>query len=249
MAVIDCHAHVGPVIQDPRLNHAFASNQKGTVEDYLRAMDKAGVDIGVTFGFLDLNTEYQAEIQRKHSDRIISLAFVNPRLPNAVSEFRRAVEEWGIRGLKLHGWWHQFSNADHVLLDPLCEICAQYGLPIVMHVMADGLTSPLQAEEMARTFPNVTFFMSHAGGFWAYSDALLVAKRTPNIIIDTSAMESWWITHFVQELGANRVAMGSDWPWNHLEAIVKTIEISVPRPEDREWVMGKTAAKAFGIPV
>jgi len=247
--IIDVHAHVGPKLKDSHKLAIYAGNEFGTVEDILRDMDRAGVDMAVTFGFLDLDTKYQADIQKRYPDRIISLAWVNPRLPNAAEEFRRAVEEWGIRGMKLHGWWHQFSLADHELLDPLCQICDEYKLPIVTHCMADGLTTPLQTEEMARAWPNVTFILSHLGGVWTYPDCIFVAKRTPNIMVDTATTESWWIRHFAKEVGPNRIMMGSDWPWNFLDAVVKTHEIAIPDQSEREWVMGRTAAKVFGIKV
>ena len=119
--IIDSHAHVGPVAQDERHRAIIAGNPANSVEDYLRDMDDAGVDMGVTFGYLDLDNDYQASIQNKHPDRIVSLAWCNPRQLNCAEEFRRCVEDLGIRGLKLHGWWHQHANSDHLLLDPFLK--------------------------------------------------------------------------------------------------------------------------------
>ena len=248
--IIDSHAHVGPTAKDELTRAKIAGNPTMAVEDYLRDMDQAGIEMGVTFGYLDLDNNYQAEIQNKHPDRIISLAWIDPRRPNAADEFRHCVEDLGIRGLKLHGWWHQHANSDHVLLDPLFEILDEHGLPAVVHTLGDNaLTTPLQTEEMARTFPNVTVFMAHGGCEWAAGDGLLVARRTPNIIVDTSFMPSWWIGKFVTEIGADRVALGSDWPWHHLVGVVKNHELAVPNPEDRAWVMSKTVARVYGIEV
>ena len=248
--IIDSHAHVGPVAKDARHQAIIAGSPANSVEDYLRDMDAAGVDMGVTFGYLDLDNDYQASIQNRYPDRIVSLAWCNPRQLNAADEFRRCVEDLGVRGLKLHGWWHQHANSDHVLLDPLFEILDEHSLPVVMHTLGDNpLTTPLQTEEMARSFPNVTVFMAHGGCEWAAADGLLVAARTPNIIVDTSFMPSWWINKFVEEIGADRVSMGSDWPWHHLQGVVKNHEVAIPDPEDRAWTMGKTAARVYGIPV
>lgn len=246
--IIDIHSHVGPVIKDKRLRYVLDTHPAPAAENYIAAMDKAGIRMGVTFGFLAMDNEYQARIQKKYPDRIISFAFLNPRNPNAVGEFKHCVEDLGLRGLKIHGWWHGVSSADHILLNPLCQICDEHNLPILIHTLSDNfLTTPLQLEEMAKSFPNVTFIMGHAGGLWLYHEALLVTKRTKNIVIDTAAVEGYWIAKFVEEIGPERVAMGSDFPWNHLESIVKTIEVAVPDPKAREWVMGKTAAKVLGI--
>jgi predicted TIM-barrel fold metal-dependent hydrolase len=62
-------------------------------------------------------------------------------------------------------------------------------------------------------------------------------------------MPSWWIGEFVRQIGADRVAMGSDWPWHHLEGVVKNHELAIPNPEDRAWTMCKTAARVYGIKV
>jgi predicted TIM-barrel fold metal-dependent hydrolase len=74
-----------------------------------------------------------------------------------------------------------------------------------------------------------------------------VIKRTKNIIIDTKGILGEWITKIVQEIGPERVAMGSDYPYNHLEATLKIIEVAVPDPKAREWVMDKTAARLLRI--
>ncbi len=246
--IIDIHAHVGRVIKDKRLFHAIAGHPAATAEDYIAAMDRAGVTMGVTFGFLNLDNKYQAQIQKKYPDRIISFAWIDPREERAVSEFKHCVEDLNLKGVKLHGWWHQFPYSDHILLNPLCEICSKHNLPILMHAMGDNpLTSPLQLEEMARSFPNLTFIMAHAGVPWLFDEALLVTKRTKNIIIDTTGMPGYWIARMVEEIGPERVAMGSDYPLNHLESVMKTVEVAVPDPEARAWVMGKTAAKVLGI--
>ncbi len=246
--IIDIHAHVGRAVSDKRLFRAIGAHPAATAEDYIAAMDKVGIMMGVTFGFLNLDNNYQAEIQRKYPDRIISFAWIDPRRANAVAEFKRCVEHLNIKGLKLHGWWHQFSYSDHILLDPLCEICSERNLPILMHAMGDNpLTSPLQLEEIAKSFPNLTFIMAHAGVPWLFDEALLVVRRTKNIVIDTTAVPGYWITKMIEDIGAERIVMGSDYPLNHLESVVKTIEMAVPNPELREWVMGRTAAKILRI--
>lgn len=246
--IIDIHAHVGRTVNDKRLFHAIGAHPAATAEDYIAAMDKAGITMGVTFGFLNLDNEYQAQIQRKYPDRIISFAWINPRKANAVSEFEHCVEDLGIRGLKLHGWWHQFSYSDHILLDPLCEICDKHNLPILMHVMGDNpFTSPLHLEETAKNFRNLTFIMAHAGVPWLYDDALLVVKRTKNVVVDTTGIPGCWITKMAEEIGPERIAMGSDYPLNYLESVVKIIEVAVPDQKLREWITGKTAARILGI--
>lgn len=246
--IIDAHAHVGPHIADEAERSKAASNATGSVEYYIRDMDEAGIDMGITFGMVDMDNKYQAEIQRKYPNRIISCAWINPRKPDAADEYRRCVEEWGLRGLKLHGWWHQFSNADHVLLDPLMVICEKYHLPVIMHTIGDNcLTTPMQLEEMAKSYPTVTFVMAHGGGMWLAEEGSMVSARNSNVIMDTSAMEGFRITHNARALPHGKLAMGSDWPWNNLKTMIFNIKRCISDPVAREWAMGRSIADAFGI--
>ena len=219
-----------------------------TVEDYIRDMDEAGVDMGISIARLDRNNAYQAEIQKRYPDRIISCAFINPRELDAEDELKKCVEEYGLKGLKLNGFRHSFSCADHVLLDPLMKICEKYHLPVIMHVQGDNcLTTPVQLEEMARSFPEITFVMAHGGNLWLAEEGTYVGARNKNIIVDSSSMEGFRITHNSKALPLGNSAMGSNWPWNNLKSIIFNIKRCVPDETAREWILGRAMAKAFNI--
>ena len=246
--IIDAHAHVGPLVADPLKRKKIDAHPDDNVEAYLRDMDKAGFDMGITFGRLDRDNQYQAEIQKKYPDRIISCAFIDPRTDDAVDEFRRCVEDWGLRGLKLHGWWHSFSCADHDLLDPLIQICEKHDLPVIMHSMGDNCyTTPVQIEEMARTFPAVKFIMAHGGNLWLAEEGTDVGMRNENVIVESSSMEGFRITHNSKVLPYGNFVMGSGWPFNNLSAIKYNVERCVPDKDAREWIMGRAVAQAFQI--
>jgi len=246
--IIDAHAHVGPYIADPLKRKKIDAHPDDTVEAYLRDMDDADIDMGITFGRLDRDNQYQADIQKKYPDRIISCAFIDPRTDDAVKEFRHCVEDLELKGLKLHGWWHSFSCADHDLLDPLFEICAKYDLPVIMHSMGDNCyTTPVQIEEMAHTFPTVKFIAAHGGNLWLAEEGTQVSERTANVIMDASSMEGFRITHNAKTLKHGQFIMGSGWPFNNLRAVRYNIERCVPDLEAREWIMGRAAAELFHI--
>jgi predicted TIM-barrel fold metal-dependent hydrolase len=133
-------------------------------------------------------------------------------------------------------------------LDPIIATCDKYKLPVVLHTEGGNpFCTPLHAEELAKRWPNVKFIMSHGGTWWCVREAVMVAERTSNLYFDTAAAESYQFNLWVKAVGAERVLMGSDWPWNILEAVVNTNEIAIPDPKDREWVMGKSALKLFGL--
>lgn len=246
--LIDAHAHIGPEISDPAARKKIEAYPHATAEDYIQAMDEAGIDMGISVARLDMDNAYQAEIQRKYSKRIISCAFINPRDFDAEDKLKKCAEEWGLRGLKLNGFRHCYSCADHTLLDPLMKLCEKYHLPVIMHVAGDNcMTTPLQFEEMARSYPEITFIMSHGGNLWLAEDGTDVGARNKNVIVDSTSMEGFRVTHNAKVLPQGRFAMGSDWPLNNLKSIVYNIKRCVPDEASREWVLGRAMAQAFGI--
>lgn len=248
--IIDSHVHMGKKFDKRLVDYIMDGNYRELADQLIIDMDKAGVDVAITLGSLDTdNTKIQAEIQKRYPNRIVACAWINPRSDNALDEFKRGVEELGIRGLKLHGWWNQFALSDHELLDPLMEYCSEKKLPVVAHCGGDNTyTTPLQLEEMAKNYPDISFVMAHAGNIWLCDEGIMVTKRNKNIFIDTAYVEGYWLADAVKRLGADRVCMGSDWPWNYIESNIFGVEMGVPDTADREWVLGKTAASIFSIP-
>ena len=246
--IIDSHVHIGRRFDDRLVKYIMGGNKIELADQLIIDMDKAGIDMGITFGLLDLDTDYQAEIQKRYPDRIISCAWIDVHKTTALDEWRRAVEVQGIRGLKLHGWWQQYPLSDMELLGPFLDICKDNHLPVIVHGMGDNcMTTPLQLEVIARLYPTVNFVMGHGGGLWLGEEGIMVCKRNDNIFMDTAYMESYWIKRIVAECGANKLNMGSDYPWYYLEPMIEHVELCVPDPNDREWVMGKTIAKVFGL--
>ncbi len=83
-------------------------------EKLLASMDEEGVDFTVicavdnadreifTSELVEWQNKTVAEVARKHPDRVLALAGVDPRRENASELLRQAFEEFGMRGLKYH---------------------------------------------------------------------------------------------------------------------------------------------------
>mgnify|MGYP000900957504 CR=1 FL=1 len=76
--IIDSHVHIGRTFDKRLVDYIEGGKFRMLGEQLIIDMDKAGIDMGITFGLLDLDTEYQAQIQRDHPDRIISCAWIDP---------------------------------------------------------------------------------------------------------------------------------------------------------------------------
>ena len=91
---------------------AYWSDPDG--EKLLAAMDEAGIDFTVicavdnatsdvfTEELVRFTNQTVAAVARKHPDRVMALAGVDPRRPKAVDLLKQCFEEFGMKGLKYH---------------------------------------------------------------------------------------------------------------------------------------------------
>lgn len=237
--IIDSHNHIGP------------GPGQQSAETLIAGMDRAHVDRAVVFPYVEALTpghnDWMAETVAQHADRLIGYAAVNPWQAGAADEVRRAVVEKGLRGLKLHPFLHAYSIAQHDLVDPLFAVCQDLGIPIVAHGAGEWSNMPLQFDEMARTFPDVTLVIAHMGTIWGFQEALLAAERRPNVLLGTALAFSGFVQQAVERVGAEKVLMETDSPVQAFEAEIAKIEIAVPDPASRALVMGGNIARILRL--
>lgn len=245
----------------------------------IEGMDTLGIDQSVIFG---VDWEYavtgeprvsnreqnriHAEVAKKWEGRLIPLAAIDPRRPDAMDQAKEAIEEWGMRGFKLHPSAGFYPN------DPICfpiyEKCADWGVPIVFHSGGIELNwefgQPLYIASAAEHFPEVKMVLAHAG-LESWEQARLAAAALPNVYVDIS-IRQWdyrvnrekfynWLRDFVDWTGPDKVMFASDAPmptlWLPQDEWVKAIkdpDTDVPfSGEELDIIMGKAAAAVFNI--
>jgi predicted TIM-barrel fold metal-dependent hydrolase len=255
-----------------------------TGEKLVAAMDAAGVDVSCVFSVdwglatgepevpIQEQNRLVAEAAKRFPGRLVPFFAVDPRRPEAVDMFKRAVEDWGMKGLKLHSTsgYYPYEQVCY----PLYEKCLEYGLPVIIH--AGGITAPLKSrfalpvyiDDVAADFPELPIIMAHAGqDMW--EDALHIAYMKPNIYFDISTWQLVMLTYpqdfyrmlkkVVRKLGPWRVLFGTDGPWINLfcpldrwvRAIQEPDLSSCPeisfREEERDIILGRAAARLLGL--
>lgn len=248
----------------------------------LDAMDRAGIEKCVLFGSdfgveigdpevhpFDANKLF-SEIAREHPDRFIALCAIDPRRPGAMKHVEQCVEEWDMRGLKLHPA-AGFYPTDNVLY-PFYEKCADWGFPIVFHTGAQPAAPvhldtqrPCFIAEAATRFPDTKMIMAHAGmDLW--NEAVMYGKLIPNVYFDLSYHQfsyvSWgpqkfyeWLRFLINECGASKLMWATDTP---LPCAIMPIEQYVKvftepqtdirfSKEEMDMIMFGTTAAVFGI--
>lgn len=206
--IIDAHVHV---------KGGDEYRREFTPEVILRTMDEAGVDRSVIFSICLPGRESNELTARCHAaapDRFIPFAHVwAGDGQEALRELRRAVEELGCRGLKLH-----LGEAAEATVEQLMSVCAD-AIELNIPVLVDFANRFEAAEALVGALPDLKLIVAHLG---APRDERLVdrfiglARQHPNVYLDSSySSVPWKIADAIRELGAGRVIFGSDGPLIH----------------------------------
>lgn len=143
-------------------------------------------------------------VARRHPDRFIPFAFLNPALGRrAHDELDRGLVE-GARGVKLHAWFHGFRLTDaHEIL----ERCAAKGFPVLVHL---GSGPARDVEAVLDRIPRLKLIVAHAG--MPHFERLWPIERLWFDVAAPQLVSKHMIRRLVGAVGAARVVYGSDAP-------------------------------------
>jgi predicted TIM-barrel fold metal-dependent hydrolase len=239
--IIDIHCHAG---QGDALTHP--ANTDAPLAAYLRRARRAG--IGRTVVFAPFHTDYDAanrqvsRIVARHRDRLVGFAFVHAtRDAGRIGEMvRRAVTEWGFRGIKVHG-------NDAMPTREVCEAARRHRVPVLVDVVGQASV----VEMLAPQYPDVNFIIPHLGSFrddWrAQQQVVDQLVRYPNVHADTAGVRRFdYIVQAVRRAGPRKVLFGSDGPWLHPEVELHKIRVLRLAPAEEALVLGGNARRLMG---
>ncbi len=258
MFVIDAHSHVY------KPQETIWGRIGQTYDDWLRRMDRNGIDMAVIMGIYALTpdeqrilNDYTAEAVRKHPDRFIGLMWVTPMWgQRALDEMRHGAHS-GLRGIKLYPHGQGNFPLDSPLVDPLMELARELGWVAMAHTDIDSkVCSPLLGVRLAERHPKVPLILAHMG---LNSDVTHFVpdyvKDTPNIYLDTSASPN--LPQFVfktpMAIIPDRMMFGSDAPTLSPEVEIRKLEVAEElygvTKEEKRKVLAENAARLFKIKI
>jgi uncharacterized protein len=194
-------------------------------------MDEAGVDACVMLGWYwehqetcDLQNGWYADWIRRHPDRLIGFAAVQPAQGRrSIDALERALDS-GLRGVGEVLPQAQGFTLDDPWWRRVVEAAALRRAPITLHATdpeagaAAGPRTPLGAYvRLAREYPEATLILAHWGGGMAVRGAGLEGETLPpNLYFDTAASpllyEPGVFRMAADRVGAGRILYGSDYP-------------------------------------
>ena len=277
--IIDIHTHItAPEIITQREAYcqrdawfgALYENPQArlaTAEALVEAMDEAGVDHAVAFGFAwaDMGlcqaaNDYTIEAVRRYGGRLIGFAVVNPRQPQeALRELERCVAA-GLRGVgELMPDGQGFSLDDVSLVAPLARFAAAHHLPILVHSSepvghdypGKGTVSPEVIYHFAQAFPQVTLICAHWGGGLPFYELMPeVRKALAHAYYDTAASPFLYddrILPLLAQLVPHKICFGSDFPLLSPARCLRGFRSVGLEPKLLEAVLGGNAARVLGL--
>lgn len=167
---------------------------------WVEELDKYGIDKIVLISYTN-DEKSVASAVRAFPKRLIGYVRLVPPWDAAVKRLRFAVQELGIKGVKLFPTIDFFHVSDETLY-PLYDAAERLGTPILIHFGLTGsgtkipssadlrYANPIDLQPAARDHPNLKFIIPHFGaGF--FRETLLLALQCPNVYIDTSSSNVW----------------------------------------------------------
>ncbi len=243
--IVDSHTHVD---ESPLLGWSDPP------EVIVRLMDEARVSRAVIMTYRDMPgpeegvIEYVANAVRQYPDRLIAYARMNPRYGDeAIDLFDRAIREYHMRGLKLHPVTTIMHPASEPTLN-LIRHAASLNVPTLFHCGDEEFTLPLQIAEAAALVPEANIILGHMGGYFHARDAIRVAKRHPNLFLETSAMPyPAMIAAAVEAIGADRVLFASDGPGCDPSIEVEKVRRAGLTPEQERQLFSGNIERLLGL--
>jgi uncharacterized protein len=243
--IVDCHTHMWRAehwgeeitVESTRaLGRAVDLNVNW--EDHERAMQQ--VDKAIVFGLwarhvgLVVPNDYIAAYVATNARKLIGFASIDPNEIGYLDELHHAVEDLGLKGVKLGPIYQNYHPMDERVL-PIYEYCERNHLPIIIHQGATfprraplKFAFPIQLEEVALSYPDLVMVIAHLGHPWIAETVVLIRKH-PNLYADLSALHyrPWQFYNAMMlalEYGVmDKILFGSDYPFTTPEATLQAL--------------------------
>jgi len=189
-------------------------------------------------------------LEHTHPDRIRGYVTVNPNYAaHARVEIQRGLAA-GMIGIKLAA----SRRASDPLLDPICELARERGVPVLHHVWqhrrrdwpGQEASDAVELCALAARHPDVRFILAHIGGGGDWQHSLAALARVPNVAVDLSGsgVDGGMLESCLAAVGVERLVWGTDLTMDTGWAKLRYLE-RLLAPKELELVRWKNAARLF----
>ena len=235
--IIDSHVHIGgpPAEAEP--------------DKFVKLMEKSKIDKAIVFRYFynqatSASNKFIKSVVEKYPKRCIGFAWINTNEKTVVKEVRTAVDEWQLKGLKLH---LEMNPSPISKLREVFKEAERLSIPICVHLGKDfGCIDTLSQEF------KVPIIIAHLGtGVYRLEierlkKAIELTKHD-NVYLETSGNTYPFVNYAGKHLDPSRVILGSDFPHEHPLVSVKIVKLLELSDHDKELILWRNIEKILRI--
>lgn len=250
----------------------FKNPGNGTIANVLKNMELGGIDHTIMANFappriIEDNNIWTLKMAKVSEGRLIPLVSFHPEMEGSLTKHLDRYIELGAKGIKMHPMAQGFDVRDE-RLDELYSKCSEYGFAILIHC---GRVSNARVNEYSdfecilpviEKYPKLPIVLAHmADG--NVEHVLEVSKKYSNVYFDTSIVitgyseiirvnePSWLeddqVVAVINEIGANKVIFGSDFPWGSPIPDLKRVMNLKLTDQQKRLIFSDNAKRIFQI--
>jgi predicted TIM-barrel fold metal-dependent hydrolase len=218
MKIYDCHTHWWP---DASLTLAEQ------ISKWEAAMDLHSISSAVVLPMRGLlngawvreDNDSLARAARLCPDRMLAFCTVNVwEDKDAIAELERCLALKIFRGIKFHPWL-QACPPNGRVMDQICEIAAEAGLPILYHDGTPPLSLPSQIGLLAYRHPKTQIILGHCGMLEFWREAIVALNHCSNLWGCLCSPHLAAIKEIVKSAPRQRLLWGSDFGFGPYDLI------------------------------
>jgi uncharacterized protein len=190
------------------------------------------------------------------------LVCVDPTVlpPAALVAHLIELADGGVRGVKLHPV-SQGYRPDDPRLDLIYQTCCEAGLVVLSHSgpghRGDASAQPLEFAPVLSRWPGLRLVLAHLGGA-AWPETRELADAFPQVVFDLSEIIEWTgathapsaaeLSSLIQDIGVDRVMLGSDFPWyDPARTVDRVMGLPDLGPAEQAAILGGTAVRVLSL--
>lgn len=265
--IIDCHTHL----------NRYGEDQPASLTERYQAlkaeMSRHGVDYALVL------SSYKVNEERPSVHQILEVVEDDPRIgvvagvsyyhytARDLADLRVLLRAGHIKGLKLYPGYEAFYVHDP-RMRVIYELAADFQVPVMIHTgdtyAPEGKVKyamPLEVDEVAVDFRDVTFVICHLGNPWV-TDAMEVIYKNENVVGDISGLTlgafeerfEKFMRDQVNEVltfagNPSYILYGTDWPICDMGSYIRFVRNFDLTPEEMEMILWRNAARVFRLDV
>lgn len=258
LTLIDTHVFIG--------NWGFRRLRNNTTEAVIKMMDQFGTEKAcvasadaILYRDCHQGNKKLREETTSYQERFLLYATINPSYPGWKRDLEQCIH-WGFKAIRLYPNYHNY-DIDDPEMEHLMVMAEKYGLPVSIPCRVEDrrqqhwldrvedipFTSIL---EQAEKFPAVRIIVLESVLPYAKGEDIWGRIRNTGLVFELSRMTACLdknLQVLTEELGAERVLLGTGFPFKTPSAAFLKLQALQLGEGDKSLIAGQNALHIFGV--